>query len=379
MNQTPPINHPLKITVIGGGPGGLYFALLMKKSRPDWEVQLFEQNRADDTFGFGVVFSDETLEEFLSRDQESYERIRDNFAYWDDIVIHRKGEAIRCEGNGFCGISRLVLLTLLQERCREVGVKLTFEAQIDAAELATRFADSDIILAADGIASTIREHYKAFFAPTSQVKSNRFCWMGSTRPLKDFTYFFKETEPGLICAHTYQYEPGQSTWVFEMSDACWRGWDFEEFDEAGSREKLAAIFADELQGHPLILNRSVWRQFPRIFCKHWYHNNIVILGDAKASAHFSIGSGTKLAMECAIGLHDAVLEHGSVQKAFQAYDELRRVPVQIVQHNADVSLAWFEHMDRSWDMDPMQFAMVVMCRSKSITYDNLLLRDPAFV
>ena len=375
------LKHPLKITIIGGGPGGLYFALLTKKARPDWEVQLFEQNRADDTFGFGVVFSDETLEEFLSRDQESYERIRDEFAYWDDIVIHRKGEVIRCEGNGFCGISRLGLLTLLQERCREVGVKMTFGVKIEAASLETRFADSDIILVADGIASTIREFYKTSFAPTSVMKSNRFCWMGSTRPLKDFTYFFKETQQGLICAHTYQYEPGKSTWVFEMSDDCWRGWNFEEFDEEGSRQKLEAIFADELQGHQLLINRSLWRQFPRIFCNNWYYNNIVILGDAKASAHFSIGSGTKLAMECAIGLHDAVIEHAeySVQKAFQIYDELRRIPVQIVQHNADVSLAWFEHMDRSWDMDPMQFAAVVMCRSKSITYDNLLLRDPAFV
>ena len=372
---------PLKITVVGGGPGGLYFALLTKQARPDWEVELFEQNHADDTFGFGVVFSDDTLDEFLSRDPASYERICDRFAYWDDIVIHRKGQQIRCAGNGFCGISRLALLNLLQERCREVGVQMTFGTMIPAAEIETRFADSDIILAADGIGSTIREHYRASFAPTQVIKSNRFCWMGSTRPLPDFTYFFKETPQGLICAHTYQYEPGQSTWVFEMSDDCWRAWGFEELNEETSKHKLETIFADELAGHPLILNRSLWRQFPRIFCNHWYHDKIVILGDAKASAHFSIGSGTKLAMECAIGLHDAVLEHAeqSVEKAFQTYDELRRIPVQIVQHNADVSLAWFEHIDRSWDMHPMQFAMVVMCRAKSITYDNLILRDPVFV
>ncbi len=371
----------MKITVVGGGPGGLYFALLTKKQRPDWDIEVFEQNRADDTFGFGVVFSDETLEEFLSRDSESYERIRNNFAYWDDIVIRFKGEDIRCEGNGFCGTSRVSLLALLQERCVEVGVNLTFEARIEPETLITRFADSDIILAADGIGSPIREYYKEQFQPSTVMKSNRFCWMGSKRPLKDFTYFFKETEHGLICAHTYQYEPGLSTWIFEMSDECWLGWQFEEFDEEGSRAKLEEIFAEELDGHGLILNRSLWRQFPRIFCNNWHYKNIVILGDAKASAHFSIGSGTKLAMECAIGLHDAVIEHGetSVEQAFQAYDKLRRVPAQIVQHNADVSLAWFEHMDRSWDMGPMQFAMVVMCRSKSVTYDNLILRDPAFV
>ena len=371
----------MKITVVGGGPGGLYFSILTKKARPDWEIEVFEQNRPDDTFGFGVVFSDETLEEFLSRDQPSYERIRDDFAYWDDIVIRRKGQEIRCEGNGFCGTSRVSLLNLMHERCRELGVKLNFEARVDVENLETQFADSDIILASDGINSAIREHYKEYFQPTTVMKSNRFVWMGSERPLKDFTYFFKETEHGLICAHTYQYEPGRSTWIFEMSDECWQQHGFEVTNEEDSKEKLEAIFAEELEGYPLILNRSHWRQFPRIFCENWYHKNIVILGDAKASAHYSIGSGTKLAMECAIGLHDAVIEHAeeSVEKAFQKYDELRRVPAQIVQHNADVSLAWFEHFDRSWDMEPMQFAMVVMCRAKSVTYDNLILRDPKFV
>jgi len=371
----------MKITVSGGGPGGLYFALLTKKARPDWSVTVYEQNRANDTFGFGVVFSDDTLDEFLSRDPESYEKIRDNFAYWDDVAIHYKGETLRCAGNGFCGTSRVRLLETLQRRCAEVGVEMVFSERLDPAELSTRFADSDIIVAADGIASAIREHFKESFRPSVSLKSNRFCWMGSTRPMDEFNYFFRQTEHGVICAHTYQYEPDRSTWVFEMDEACFQGHGFEEFDEAGSKAKLEAIFADELAGHPLMLNRSMWRRFPRIFCENWSHENIVILGDAKASAHFSIGSGTKLAMECAIALSDAVLEHGEtdVQAAFRAYDDARRAPCQITQHNADVSLAWFEHMNRSFDMDPAQFAMVVMCRAKSITYDNLLLRDPDFV
>ena len=244
------------------------------------------------------------------------------------------------------------------------------------------FADSDMILAADGIASAIREHYKEGFNPTTVVKSNRFCWMGSKKFLKDFTYFFKETEHGIICAHTYQYSPTHSTWVFEMSDECWQGHGFTEFDEEDSRLKLEKIYEDVLEGEPLLLNRSMWRQFPRIFCNNWYHKNIVILGDAKASAHFSIGSGSKLAMDCAIGLHDAVMEHlekDGHEAAFKAYDAERRTPAQIVQHNADVSLAWFEHMDRSWDMDDEQFSTVVMCRAKSVTYDNLILRDPEYV
>ena len=186
------------------------------------------------------------------------------------------------------------------------------------------------------------------------MKANRFCWMGSTRPMDEFNYFFRQTEHGVICAHTYQYEPDRSTWVFEMDEACFQGHGFEEFDEEGSKAKLETIFAEELAGHPLLLNRSMWRRFPRIFCENWWHENIVILGDAKASAHFSIGSGTKLAMECAIALSDAVVAHGEtdVQAAFQAYDEARRTPCQIIQHNADVSLSWFEHMNRSFDMDP---------------------------
>lgn len=370
----------MKITVIGGGPGGLYFALLTKKAQPSWTIEVFEQNRSGDTFGFGVVFSDETLDEFLSRDPESYARIRDQFAYWDDVAIHYKGKEMRCAGNGFAGISRLALLQTLEQRCREVGVRLTFGTRIDPAGIETEVAGSDMILAADGINSPIREHYKAAFKPELEIKANRFCWMGSTRSMDEFNYFFRETPHGIICAHCYQYEPGASTWVFEMDEACWQGHGFSEFDEQGSKAKLEKIYAAELRGHPLLLNRSHWRRFPRVFCETWHHDNIVLLGDAKASAHFSIGSGTKLAMECAIALSDAVLAHGerNVTKAFEAYDSARRAQCQITQHNADVSLAWFEHMNRSWDMDPYQFAMVVMCRAKSVTYDNLVLRDPAF-
>ena len=371
----------MKITIIGGGPGGLYTALLTKKARPDWHVEVFEQNRADDTFGFGVVFSDETLDEFLSRDKPVFEAIRNEFAYWDDVAIHYKGQEMRAAGNGFCGTSRQTLLRILQERCAELGVELNFSTSIKPEDLKTRFKDSDVIVASDGIGSAIREHYKHGFQPSQVIKSNRFCWMGSPRPMNEFNYFFRETEHGIIIGHAYQYQPDRSTWVFEMDEETWQGHGFEEFDEEGSGAKLEAIFAEELQGHPLLLNRSNWRKFPRIFCEAWSVDNIVILGDAKASAHFSIGSGTKLAMECAISLADALLEHAEtdVPTAFAAYDDARRTPCQITQHNADVSLAWFEHMGRAYDMEPYQFAMVVMCRAKSITYDNLLLRDAEFV
>ncbi len=371
----------MKITVIGGGPGGLYTALLTKKARPDWDVEVFERNQADDTFGFGVVFSDETLDEFLSRDKPVFDRIRDQFAYWDDVAIHFKGQEMRCAGNGFCGTSRHTLLRILQERCTELGVIMTFGAEVDASNLKQQFPDSDVIVASDGINSAIREQFRDSFRPTTTRKSNRFCWMGSTRPMEEFNYFFRETEYGQMVAHCYQYEKDHSTWIFEMDEATWQGHGFEEFDELGAKAQLEQIYEEELQGHPLLLNRSNWRNFPRVFCENWFVDNIVILGDAKASAHYSIGSGTKLAMECAIALSDALIEHAenSVQSAFEAYDAARRTPCQIIQHNADVSLAWFEHMNRSWDMDPYQFAMVVMCRAKSITYDNLIVRDPEFV
>ncbi len=371
----------MKISVIGGGPGGLYTALLTKKARPDWEIEVFERNQADDTFGFGVVFSDETLDEFFSRDTRVFEKIRDKFAYWDDVAVHFKGEEMRCAGNGFCGTSRQTLLTILQERCAELGVKLTFGVEIDAENVRDQFGDSDLIVASDGVNSAIREANKEGFQPTTTWRSNKFCWMGSTRPMGEFNYFFRDTEHGPMVAHCYQYEKDHSTWVFEMDEATWAGHGFEDFDEEGSKAKLEAIFAQELDGHPLLLNRSNWRNFPRVFCENWFVDKIVILGDAKASAHFSIGSGTKLAMECAIALSDALVTHGEhdIEAAFRAYDDARRTPCQITQHNADVSLSWFEHMGRSWDMEPYEFAMVVMCRAKSITYDNLIVRDPEFV
>ena len=369
---------PFKIAIVGGGPGGLYLALLVKKARPEWQIDVHEQNRADDTFGFGVVFSDETLEEFLSRDAASYAAITKAFAYWDDIIIRYKGSEIRCGGNGFAGCSRLALLEILQQRCAELGVGLHFQSPVDDL---SRFADCDVIVGADGINSLVRETFKEHFRPEVRIQSNKFVWLGSTRPLDGFTFFFNPTEHGLIVAHTYQYEPGHSTWVIEMSSAAWTAFGFDQLEEEKSARLVERIFAHELEGHPFITNRSLWRNFPRIFCEHWWHDNIVLLGDAKATAHFSIGSGTKLAMESAIALSDALLAHGeeSVEQAFRAYDAARRTEVQITQHNADVSLAWFEHMEHSGDMKPMQFAMVVMSRAKSITWDNLQLRDEGFV
>ena len=366
----------MKIDVIGGGPGGLYFAILTKKARPGWDIHVHEQNREGDTFGFGVVFSDDTLDEFLSRDPASYAMIRERFAYWDDIRVVREGHVVTCGGNGFAGCARLALLEVLTARARAVGVRLTFGETIDPANL----PEADVIIAADGINSPIRAHFAAAFRPDVKLMRNKFAWMGSTRPLSNFTYFFRRTPHGIVTAHAYQYAPNRSTWVMETTPEAWAGLGFDRMDENESAAALETIFAEELEGHRLITNRSLWRNFPRIECANWSHGNIVLLGDAKATAHWSIGSGTKLAMECAIALSDALIEHApDIAAAFAAYEAARRTPVEVTQHNAAVSLAWFEHVQRSWDMPPYQFANVVMSRAKSITYDNLLLRDPAFV
>ena len=371
----------MRIVVIGGGPGGLYFSLLTKKARPDWRVEVFEQNGAEDTFGFGVVFSDETLDEFLSHDPPSYGSIRNRMAYWDDIVVRYKGREVRCAGHGFAGCSRVALLRVLQKRCAALGVAMRFNSRIDVQDLQTRFKDADLIVAADGINSAVRECFKAQFRPQTAHCRNKFSWMGSTRPLDAFHYFFRETEHGIVIAHTYQYEPGRSTWVMEMGEACWRGLGLDACTEAASAERIEELFREELEGHPLLINLSLWRNFPRVSCANWHFGKLVLLGDAKASAHYSVGSGTKLAMECAIALSEAVVAHGesSLDDAFNTYEEARRTQVEITQHNADVSLRWFEHVERSWDMQPMQFATRVLARAKSITYDNLALRDPSFI
>lgn len=366
----------MKISIIGGGPGGLYFSILTKKAKPDWEITVYERNKPDDSFGFGVVFSDETLSEFLKRDMQSYDLIRSNFAYWDDIIIARDGKEVSIAGNGFCGCSRKTLLKLLHQRCHEEGVNLHFEQNIDDLN---QFKDSDIIVACDGIGSQIRTQFASEFGTKIELKKNRFVWLGSTKPLDAFTYFFRNTEHGLIVAHSYQYELGMSTWIFECSEETWQKFNFEVTNETDTVSKIETIFAQELDGHSLITNKSHWRQFPHVTNEKWHHNNIVLLGDAKATAHYSIGSGTKLAMDSAIGLSDAVLANpNDIQAAFQQYDKSRRNTVEMIQHAALVSLDWFENMDRNNQHPFYQFAFGCMTRSKKVTFENLRLRDESF-
>ena len=368
----------MKIHVIGGGPAGLYFSILMKKAWPAAQITVFERNRPDDTFGFGVVFSDQTLETFEGYDAESYRAITNNFAYWDDIEIHFKDTVHRIGGNGFCGCARTTLLRLLTERARALGVKLKFQCEVSDIDTARR--EADLVVAADGINSRVREKYAEAFQPSVDLRPNKFCWMGSTRPLDTFTFFFRETEHGIFIVHCYQYEPGRSTWIFETDPETFTRAGLDKLDEAASAKFFENLFATELAGHKLITNRSMWRNFPTIRCEKWIAGNVVLIGDAKATAHFSIGSGTKLAMEDAIALYEAFrVSGGDVAKALAHYETNRREEVEKTQHSADVSLVWFEHVRRFWQMHPTRFAFGLMTRSKAITYDNLALRAPEFV
>lgn len=366
----------MKIAVVGAGPAGLYFSILYKKARPEAQVSVFERNAPDDSFGFGVVFSDETLSEFLSQDPESYAALRSGFAYWDELDVARDGEVVRIGGNGFCGCSRKTLLELLQNRCLALGVSLHFNREItDSKEL----SDFDYIIASDGINSRLRTQHQHAFGTEIHWKQNKFVWLGSTRELDAFTYFFRTTPYGTFVAHTYQYEAGKSTWIVECTPQTWQNAGFETENEAQTIATLSEIFADELQGHPLLGNKSHWRQFPVVVNRHWSHENIILLGDAKATAHYSIGSGTKLAMECAIALAGSLIQHGPDRAALmQAYESARAKRVASVQRAAGTSLEWFENIEHRMGYDFSQFAFSVMTRSQKVTYENLALRDASF-
>jgi len=369
----------MRIVVVGGGPGGLYFSILMKKAYPGARIEVYERNRADDTFGFGVVFSDETLDNFLSHDPESYAAITGAFAYWDAIDFKFHGETVRSYGHGFCGCGRVELLLILQARARQLGVELHFETEID--DLA-KFRDADLIVASDGVNSRIRETYKEHFKPEIEWRRNKFIWLGSTKPAAEaFTFDFTTNEHGIWVLGAYQYNDKLSTWIVEAPEETWASAraELEPLSEAETLAYMERLWADRLQGHRLVANKSVWRTFPTIRNQRWSFRNIVLLGDALHTAHYSIGSGTKLAMEDAIALCDAIKASDNMPAALERFETLRREEVEKTQHAADVSVIWTENPARYWHMAPVQAAFSMLSRSKQITYDNLRIRDGEFV
>ena len=368
----------MHIVIIGGGPAGLYFAILMKKAWPGHDITVFERNRADDTFGFGVVFSDATLGNFMSYDAESYAAITENFAYWDDIDFVFRGETVRSSGHGFCGCGRKELLLILQTRCRALGVELCFESEIEDLD---EFKGADLIVAADGINSGVRQAHADVFEPQIEWRRNAFTWLGCTKPYDAFTFDFTTNEHGIWILGAYQHSPDISTWVLEAPDETWARAEKEVggLSENGLLAYMEALWADKLAGHRLIANRSIWRKFPTIRNKHWWSENIVLLGDALHTAHYSIGSGTKLAMEDAIVLFEAFRRGPEVPAALARFEETRREEVERTQHAGDVSVVWTENPRRYWEMAPLQAAYSMLTRSKEVTHENLRLRDADFI
>ncbi|MDJ0949720.1 MAG: bifunctional salicylyl-CoA 5-hydroxylase/oxidoreductase [Alphaproteobacteria bacterium] len=367
----------MKINCLGGGPAGLYFAILMKKAYPAAEIRVIERNRADDTFGFGVVFSDATLENFAEADQETYDRITGSFAHWDDIHIHFKGEVLRSTGHGFSGMSRKLMLNILQERARALDIDLRFETEIDNPE---DWRDCDLVFAADGVNSLIRDAYADRFEPNVDFRPNRFVWLGTDYPFEAFTFHFIENEHGLWRTHCYRYMEGMSTLILECTNDTFDKTGLEVTDEAATAAYTARLLEPFIDGAEVITNRSHWRNFPIISCGNWSFENVVLIGDAVHTAHFSIGSGTKLAMEDAISLADAIKETGEIPAALQTYEETRKPEVESLQRAALTSLTWFEETERYYDrLEPVQFGFSLLTRSLRISHENLKLRDPDYV
>ncbi len=367
----------MRVDVIGGGPAGLYFAILTKKSLPQAEINVVERNRPDDTFGFGIVLSDETLNNLRLADEPSYRDIAANFAYWDDIYTWYKGSVMKSSGHGFSGINRLTLLGILQRRAAALGIEVKY--QTESTDLASH-RGADLVVAADGINSRVRESIKDELGATLEMRPNRFVWLGARTTLPGFTYSFRENADGIWNLHAYMYRPGECTLVVETTDEAFLKSGLGVTDERATAEYVRKLFAEELGGAEVLTNRSHWRQFPVVRCKVWHHDNVVLLGDAAHSAHWSIGSGTKLALEDAIGLHQAVMRHPhNSRAALAAYEKERREEAERIQYSANVSLVFFENVKRFWQMEPVQFNFALMSRAKQVTYENLKKRDEGFI
>jgi anthraniloyl-CoA monooxygenase len=367
----------MKIACIGGGPAGLYFALLMKKAFPHADITVTEKNKSDDTFGWGVVFSRETLGNLHESDAESYSEIEKRFSYWDDIETHYRGTIVTSTGHGFCGLSRRQLLLLLQERCHALGVKLEFQREVPVDPL----PQADLVIGCDGVHSPLRERHAAVFKPHVDWRKCKFSWLGTTLPLRAFTFIFKETPHGLFQVHAYPFEKDLSTFIVECREEVWRAAGLDKMDEPQSVEFLERLFEDDLKGHRLLANKSVWRTFPTVRCEKWVHGNLVLMGDSAHTAHFSIGSGTKLAMEDAMALAAEFKQHGlaDVPKVLAAYEGTRKNEVERLQRAAQPSLEWFENSARYMGQPPAQLTFNLMTRSKRITWENLRLRDAKLV
>ena len=370
----------MKIACIGGGPAGLYFAISMKLRDPQHEVHVFERNAEGVTFGWGVVFSDQTVDNLMANDPESGRIIADDFAHWDDIDVHIHGSRVRSSGHGFIGIGRKRLLEILAGRARGLGVDLHYQHECEP-DL-TAWDDWDLVVAADGINSRFRDAYADHFGVDVQERANRFVWLGTPKTFDAFTFAFEKTDAGWVWAHAYRFAKDCSTFIVECSEETWQGLGFDRLDQAETIAECERIFAGYLGGQPLLSNAAhlrgsaAWLKFRRIICERWHYDRLILLGDAAHTAHFSIGSGTKLALEDAIKLAEVLNRPGlDYAAALAEYQAERSLEVLKLQNSARNSTEWFETLDRYLHFEPWQFAYSLLTRSQRISHENLRLRD----
>ena len=383
----------MKIVCVGGGPAGLYFGLLMKKQNPAHEITVVERNRPYDTFGWGVVFSDQTLGNLINVDEPTARTILQSFNHWDDIDVHFKGHTVTSGGHGFCGIGRKRLLNILQQRCEELGVKLVFETDVTDDQATAAQYDADLVIASDGLNSRIRTRYAATYQPDIEPRLCRFIWLGTRKKFDAFTFAFEETEHGWFQAHAYQYDGDTSTFIVETPEDVWLKAGLDQMSGEQAVAFCEKLFAKYLDNNPLLSNAShlrgsaAWIKFPRIVCRNWVHWNrindkrvpVVLMGDAVHTAHFSIGSGTKLALEDAIELARCFERHSTIEEVMAAYQEVRAIEVIKIQSAARNSMEWFENVRRYTGMEAQQFAYSMLTRSQRLSHENLRVRDAGYV
>ena len=376
----------MKVVVIGGGPAGLYLAVLLRRADPGIAVTVLERNAPDDTFGWGVVFSDATLENFRAADPETHGAITREFAHWDDIDVHVRGTVITSTGHGFSGIARQSLLDLLRERATSLGADIRYRCEVmDPASLEDLgLGDADVIVGADGINSTVRARYAEHFHPVLDVRPAKYIWLGTTFPFEAFTFYFAETDTGTYQAHCYRFSRDRSTFIVECDDRSWRAAGFDRMDAEQSVAACEALFGEWLRGHRLMHNAahrasSPWSSFTRVSAERWAHGNVVLMGDAAHTAHFSVGSGTKLAMEDAIVLARELASGAPLANTLERYQEERKLDALRLQNAARNSMEWFENVKRYLHLEPIQFAYSLLTRSQRFGHENLRLRDASLV
>ncbi|MBA3513406.1 MAG: FAD-dependent monooxygenase [Pyrinomonadaceae bacterium] len=367
----------MKINIIGGGPAGLYFAILMKKTNPANEITVHERNGPDDTFGWGVVFSGRTLANLREADAESHAEITRQFEAWDNVDVVRGDEKISVRGNSFSGVSRLQLLKILQRRAEQLGVAILFSSEIN--NIDSHRADCDLTVGADGINSTVRQCFAEHFGPNLSVRSNRYIWYGTSQLFHGLTLTFRENEAGVFSAHSYKFNQTTSTFIVECDSQTWELAKLATMNEADTRAYVEYVFAPDLQGHPLLSNNSKWINFILVKNARWAFDNVVLIGDALHTAHFSIGSGTKLAMEDAIALASSLQRHDDVSGALLEFESTRKPYIEEYQAAALESMLWFENVRQFLHLSPIELAYSLMMRSGKVDHEELKKRDPDFL